>query len=97
MIIVFLASFGQSWTADRVLVSAVESLLMDTNQKAAENLSKQFQSYVQHLDQSLQAIAENKSALTLQNDLDLANVMVPEINTLIVINEEGIVKMVFVR
>ncbi|SFL70728.1 sensor domain-containing diguanylate cyclase [Pelosinus propionicus] len=87
--LVIISSFIQFVAFDRFFLANTNSLLLATNEKAANNLSEQLLSYFKNIESSLAIIASDSSIRNNKELLDKINAVIPEVNVILIIDKEG--------
>lgn len=89
--LVVLSSMIQFFAFDRLFLANTDSLLLETNKKAAFNASEQISAYFKNIVSALRTIASDPKVSGDQELLDKANSMIPEVNAIFVVDKLGIV------
>jgi len=87
--LVIISSFIQFIAFDRFFLANTSSLLLATNEKAANNLSEQLLAYFKNIEASMAIIASDPSLRKDKELLDKINAVIPEVNTIFIIDKEG--------
>ncbi|MDU2064160.1 MAG: sensor domain-containing diguanylate cyclase [Sporomusaceae bacterium] len=86
---IILTSFMQFIVFDKVFISDTDSLLLDINEQAANNMSSQLSDYFAKVEKNLRIIAEDESIRGSQELLDKANALMPEVDMIIITDQKG--------
>lgn len=84
-----ISSVVQFIVFDRFFLTATDSLLLETNERAANNLSEQFLVYFQKIENTLKIIATDETIRENQNLLNKANEFTPEIDVIAILDNQG--------
>jgi diguanylate cyclase (GGDEF)-like protein len=87
--LVIMSSMIQFIVFDRFLFTATDSLLLETNEKAANNLSEQFLVYFQEIENVLKTIATDETIRENQHLLNKINEITPELDVIVVLDKQG--------
>jgi diguanylate cyclase (GGDEF)-like protein len=87
--LIILSSLIQFFAFDRFFLTNTNSLLLATNEKAANNLGEQLLAYFENAEESLKVIASDPEIRKNQELLDKINDIIPEINMIIVLDKKG--------
>jgi diguanylate cyclase (GGDEF)-like protein len=87
--LIITSSFIQFFAFDRSFLANTNSLLLDTNEKAANNLGEQLVAYFKNTEASLQTIASDPEIRSNQKLLDKINEVLPEVNVILILDKEG--------
>ncbi len=87
--LVIISSFIQFIAFDRFFLTNTSSLLLATNEKAANNLSEQLLAYFKNIEDSMASIASDPALRKDKELLDKINAVIPEVNTILIIDKEG--------
>lgn len=87
--LIILSGIIQFFTFDRFFLATTDSLLLSINQKAADNMNKILSSYFEKTKDLLQSIAVDARMRENQESLDRVNTLIPEINTIFILDAQG--------
>lgn len=79
----------QFFAFDRFFLSNTNSLLLATNEKAANNLGEQLITYFKDTESSLKMIAADPEIRTNQELLDKINSVIHEVNVILILDKQG--------
>lgn len=87
--LIIISSFIQFFAFDRFFLANTNSLLLATNEKAANNLGEQLLTYFKNTEASLQMIASDPEIRNNQKFLDKINEVIPEVNVIFILDKQG--------
>lgn len=88
-ILIVLSCFVQFGVFNKFFISDTDSLLLSTNEKAAENVSMQLMEDFKKVENFLKAVAANDEIRENQKLLDKFNGIVPEVDVVTILNAKG--------
>lgn len=88
-ILVIMSSLIQFLIFDKIFLANTDSLLLDINRKAADNVGEQLSAYFNKIQTSLKTIASNSKIRNNQEVLDKISVISSEINVISILDEQG--------
>lgn len=77
----------------RLFITNTNTLLLTINEREAYNIGSQLSTYFNKIADSLKIVAENPKLQTSPDELDIANHLLPEVNAIFILNEQGDVVM----
>ena len=92
-ILVICSSFIQFFAFDRFFIANTDSLLLAINEKAANNIGEQLSAYFQKTENSLKTIASDPQIRKNQALLDKINLVIPEVNSIFILDKQGNVSL----
>jgi diguanylate cyclase (GGDEF) domain len=93
-VIIVTGTVAQITAVDKFFLRDTDSLMLDINQKAAENESIQLMEYFAKIENSLEVIATDEKSRVSQESLDTINKVIPEVDVLTVLDLKGDVLLV---
>jgi diguanylate cyclase (GGDEF)-like protein len=87
--LVIVTSFIQVIVFDRFFLSATDSLLLVTNEQAADNLEEQLGTYFKKIENSLKAMASDANIRDNPDVLNKMNEIIPEIDIIMILDKKG--------
>ncbi|WP_110955555.1 sensor domain-containing diguanylate cyclase [Anaerosinus massiliensis] len=87
--VVIIGSIVQFIVFDRFFLSAADLLLLETNERAAKNLSDQFLTHFQKIENTLKVIAADETTRKNHGFLTTINDIIPEIDAIAVVDKQG--------
>jgi diguanylate cyclase (GGDEF)-like protein len=87
--LIIVSSCIQFFAFDRFFLANTNSLLLATNEKAANNLGEQLLTYFKNTETSLQMIASDPEIRNNQELLDKINEAIPEVNVILILDKQG--------
>lgn len=91
---VIISSVIQFIVFDRFFLTTTDSLLLTTNEKAADNVAEQLLVYFHNTADSLKTVAANARIRQDQELLDEANKLIPAIDMILVLDKNGTISLV---
>jgi len=74
---------------DRLFITKTNTLLLATNERAAQNTGGQLFTYFNKIGDSLKIAASNPKLRANRETLDIVNDLIPEINAIFILNKQG--------
>jgi len=92
-VLVIVSSFIQFFAFDRFIIANTDSLLLATNEKAANNIGGQLSAYFKKTEASLKTIASNPKIRNNKEVLDNVKSVIPELNTIFILDKHGAISL----
>lgn len=88
-ILIILSSIIQFLVFDKIFISDTDSLLLNINEKAAENVSVQLLENFRKIEKSLKLIAADEKIRENKDLIDKFNNIIPEVDVITILNSRG--------